>query len=94
MLRSCRSRAARTAGSVLSVAPKSRSNTTRGLFSDIRGSVGVNHESVLLYAQLYPDVARSDEAVVVHLQLQRRELRVALEGARGDLVHRDAALDD
>ncbi len=39
---------------MLSLAPNSRSNTTRGLFSDINGSVGVSHDSVLLYAQLYP----------------------------------------
>ena len=39
---------------MLSVAPNSRSNTARGLFSVIKGSVGVSHESVLLYAQLYP----------------------------------------
>ena len=54
MLRSCRRRDARTRGSVLSLDPNSRSNTTRGLFSAISGSVGVSHDSVLLYAQLYP----------------------------------------
>src|SRR6476620_8595508 len=54
MLWSWRRRAARTFGSVLSVAPNRRSNTTRGLFSVIKGSVGVSHEIVLLYAQLYP----------------------------------------
>ena len=46
--------AMRTRGSVLSLAPNRRSNTTRGSFSDISGSVGVSHDSVLLYAQLYP----------------------------------------
>ena len=52
MLLSWRSRIARTRGSVLSLDPNSRSNTTRGSFSDISGSVGVSHDSVLLYAQL------------------------------------------
>jgi len=32
--------------------PNSRSKTTRGLFSAIRGRVGVSHDRVLLYAQL------------------------------------------
>jgi hypothetical protein len=31
---------------VLSLDPNSRSNTTRGLFSAISGSVGVSHDSV------------------------------------------------
>ena len=48
MLRSRRRRDARTRGSVLSLAPNRRSNTTRGLFSAISGSVGVSHDSVLL----------------------------------------------
>ncbi len=48
MLRSWRRRDARTRASVLSLDPNSRSNTTRGLFSAINGSVGVRHDSVLL----------------------------------------------
>src|SRR5437870_1945303 len=63
MLRSCARRAARTAGSVLSLAPKSCSKTTRGLFSDIRGNVGVSHESVLLYAQLKDGSPQSPDAL-------------------------------
>ena len=52
MLRSCCSRTSLTFVSVLSLDPNSRSNTTRGSFSDISGRVGVSHERVLLYAQL------------------------------------------
>src|SRR5438132_310216 len=54
MLRFLLISASRAAESVLSLDPKSRSNTARGLFSIGSGVVGVRHEHVLLYAQLYP----------------------------------------
>ena len=41
------------ADSVLSLIPNSRSNTARGLVSIGRGEVGVRHEMVLVYVQLY-----------------------------------------
>jgi len=50
MLRSCRRRAARSAG--VPGRPNSRSNVTRGLISIGSGSVADAHEIVFMYAQL------------------------------------------
>ena len=48
MLRSARSRAARTRASVVPPSPNSRSNTTRGLFSIGSGVVGLRHAIVFV----------------------------------------------
>ena len=54
MLRCRRRRALRTAGSVLSMAPNSRSKTTRGFASTGSGVVGLAHARRFWYAQLKP----------------------------------------
>src|SRR3954454_3653762 len=55
MLLRCISIAARAAGSLLSPSPNKRSKTRRGLYSIGSGVVGVRQETVLVYAQLYPE---------------------------------------
>ena len=52
MLRSFFRYKSRERASVLSLAPNSRSNTARGLFSIGIGVVGVRHDIVFPYAQL------------------------------------------
>src|SRR5260370_40868561 len=55
MLRWSLSAARRASGSVLSPSPKSRSNTMRGFTSTGSGVVALRQETVLVYAQLYPE---------------------------------------
>ena len=81
-------------GSVLSLAPNSRSNTTRGLFSVISGSVGVSHEIVLLYAQLYPTSQDPTRLLSSICSCSDESCVSLLERPGGNLVHRDAGLDD
>ena len=86
-------RASRAAASVLSLAPNSRSNTARGLFSIGSGVVGVRQRNRVRVGAAVAGVARADELVRLERELERRELGLLAELARGDLVHRDAGLD-
>ena len=87
-------RAGARVGSVLSLAPNSRSNTARGLFSIGSGVVGVRQEmrvgvgAAVAVARRLPT-----RSVGFERQLERAELRLLAELRGDDLIQRHAGAD-
>ena len=90
MLRSWRRRAARTSGRAVAGAEQPLEHDARVVLGHQRQRRREPRDRAARTRSV-PDVARADEAVVVHLQLKRRELRLALERPGRNLVHRNPA---
>ena len=77
-----------TRSSFVPPSPNSRSNTTLGLFSTGSGVVGDCHDTVFMYAQLYPAShwPPSTRSISDEINLHRRQHRVLAELRRGDLI--------